>query len=226
MIRNRQQNATNQRRNVGGATVTTDVKCHDDKNPVCYLKSLFAMTITGSKYANQKFGPSRVVKPRSEDIDAYDIELVRAVRNSDVDKLKSLAESGISLNACNRFGESITHMACRRGDYKIVKYLVEDANVRLDCSDDYGRLPLHDALWTSQPNLDVLDVLIRHCPPNLLLAEDVRGSTPFDYARCEHLPKWTAFLQERRQLLELRIALFQKIDAYSVNDTSLYQSTV
>lgn len=234
MIRSHQQIGSNQRRNVAGTSSTsschnrktTDVKCHDDKHPVNYLKSLYAVTTTGVEYANQKFGPSQFEKPRVEDIDAYDNEVIQAVRASDVIKLRFLAESGKSLNAMNRFGESIFHMACRRGDFKVVRYLVEEANVRMDCRDDYGRLPLHDALWTSQPNFDVLDILIRHCPPNLLLAEDVRGHTPFDYARSEHLQKWTSFLQERRQLLELRIALFQKIQAYSANETSLYQSAV
>jgi ankyrin repeat protein len=235
MIRSRQHNTTSgsPKKNVAGMNASTsqgrksgEAKCSDEKHPVCYLKSLFALTTTGTKYDNQKFGPSRFERPRSEEIDAYDIELVQAVRSSDVAKLKSISESGKTLNACNRFGESIIHMACRRGDSKVVKYLVEEANVRMDCCDDYGRTPLHDACWTSHPNFDVLDILIRHCPPNLLLAEDVRGHTPFDYARSEHLHKWTAFLQERRQLLELRIALFQKITAYSSSETILYQSAI
>jgi ankyrin repeat protein len=233
MIRIRQESGTtSHRRNstsAGSSTSTTttdvhnrkmfDVQCINGEHPVNYLKSLFTMV---TACTNQ----NRLEKPKVEDIDAYDMEVVRAVRAGDVNKLKTLAESGKTLNACNRFGESILHMACRRGDIKIVRYLVEEANVRTDSTDDYGRLPLHDALWTSQPNIDVLDILIRHCPPNLLLAEDIRGHTPFDYARSEHLPKWTSFLQERRQLLELRIALFQKINAYSLPDNRIYQSGV
>ena len=50
------------------------------------------------------------------------------------------------MSACNRFSESIVHIACRRSDYEVVEYIVKNGG---DCCivDDYGRTPLHDACW-------------------------------------------------------------------------------
>jgi Ankyrin repeats (3 copies) len=187
----------------------------EDVSPVCFLEEIFMSTQEGQIIVshirnNQKAGANACIvfaKPRQEDIDAYDNDVIRAVRSGDVPKLRQLHTSGKSLNACNQFGESLLHMACRRGNIKVVEYLVHEAAVRLDCRDDYGRTPLHDACWTSTPNYDVMDCLLRRCSPALLLLEDVRGHTPFHYARTEHRPKWTTFLQERRQMLSLRISL-------------------
>ena len=77
---------------------------------------------------------------------------------------------------------------------KIVSFLICDVKVRTDRCDDFGRNPFHDALWTSSPCLEVVDLLIDHADPALLLAEDVRGNTPFQYARKEHTSQWINFL--------------------------------
>ena len=45
------------------------------------------------------------------DGESYDVEIVLAIRQSNIDKLRDLAAHK-SLNACNRFGESLLHMAC------------------------------------------------------------------------------------------------------------------
>ena len=107
----------------------------------------------------------------------------------------------MSMNACNTFGESLLHMACRRGDVSIVRLLVNEFKVRVEVRDDYGRTPLHDACWTTTPNFEVMDVLMGAVEARLLLAEDVRGHTPFDYARREHWDKWIRFLEERKAKL-------------------------
>lgn len=140
-------------------------------------------------------------KPPEEDIAAYDIESVRAVRASNLERLRELWQNGKSLDACNPFGESLLHMACRRGDYKVVHFMVCEVKVRTDRCDDFGRNPFHDALWTSSPNPELLDLLIDHIEPAMLMAEDVRGNAPFAYARREHQTKWIAFLEERREKL-------------------------
>jgi hypothetical protein len=43
-----------------------------------------------------------------------------------------------------------------------------------------------------------MDLLLEHVDPSMLLAEDVRGNTPFAYARREHDAKWIEFLEQRR----------------------------
>jgi len=109
------------------------------------------------------------------------------------------------MNACNQFGESALHMACRRGYAKIVDFLLREVKVRTDRCDDFGRNPFHDALWTSVPNFDVVDLLIEYADPQLLLLEDVRGNTPFAYARSDHSQQWITFLEERQDKLRNRI---------------------
>jgi hypothetical protein len=141
-------------------------------------------------------------KPSDADIAAYDLEAVQAVRASNVDRLRQLWVEGKSMNACNQFGESLLHMACRRADLPTVKFLILEAKVRTDRCDDFGRNPFHDALWTSKPNFEVVEVLIGAAHPRLLLATDVRGNPPFAYARSEHNAKWVNFLETHRERLQ------------------------
>lgn len=137
-------------------------------------------------------------KPPEEDIAAYDLETVKAIRSNNLDKLRELWRSGKSMDACNQFGESVLHMACRRGYSKMVEFLLCEVKVRSERCDDFGRNPFHDALWTSTPNFDVVDLLIDYADPSLLLSEDVRGNHPFAYARSDHSERWIDFLEKRR----------------------------
>jgi ankyrin repeat protein len=170
----------------------------DELSPVAYLRMLF-----GSACLNS--APKSFLKPKEEEIAAYDLETVRAIRSHDVTRLRQLYAEGRNLNACNQFGESLLHMACRRGDLEIVSFMIREAKVRVDISDDFGRNPFHDACWTSTPNFEVMDVLIEVADPVMLISEDVRGSTPFDYARREHYKKWVKYLEERKDILEIKI---------------------
>ena len=140
-------------------------------------------------------------KPPEEDVAAYDLETVKAIRANNLDQLRKLWCSGKSMDACNQFGESVLHMACRRGYAKIVEFLLCEVKVRSDRCDDFGRNPFHDALWTSTPNFEVVDLLIDCADPALLLSEDVRGNHPFAYARSDHSEKWIEFLEKRKEKL-------------------------
>ena len=87
------------------------------------------------------------------------MEFVAAVRGSDVKRLRQLALEGRHMNACNKYGESIVHMACRRGDLEVLTFLVSTGAI-LDVADDFGRTPLHDACWTPEPRFDVVTFLL------------------------------------------------------------------
>ncbi|CAB9519261.1 ANK [Seminavis robusta] len=130
--------------------------------------------------------------------DIYDMELSRAVRMCDLDKMRELHNAGKSFDACNRFGESLLHMACRRGDARVVKFLIEEAKVQVDVTDDFGRTVLHDACWTGSVHTDVMDVLITAVPPEFWVTEDKRGHTPFDYAPRKDWGPWLRYLRSKQ----------------------------
>jgi Ankyrin repeats (3 copies) len=162
-------------------------------SPALYLKALFM------KSCPHIMLPLRVdsndfVTPT----EIYDMEVSRAVRTCDLDRMRQLLKEGKSFDACNKFGESLIHMACRRGDVRVVKFLIEEAHVRLDVRDDFGRTILHDACWTGQPHFDVMDVLIQAVPPDFWVLEDKRGHVPFDYVRRQHWGPWLRYLRSRR----------------------------
>lgn len=143
----------------------------------------------------------RFQPPTEEMIDAYNNEILKSVRNNDIAKVRQMhADGKLKVNCCNKFGESILHLACRRSYTDMVEFLIRDAKLEMNIRDDYKRTILHDALWTPEPNFELVDMLIREVPEYLLM-EDVRGCTPLDYARREHWGKWLRFLWERRDIL-------------------------
>jgi ankyrin repeat protein len=140
------------------------------------------------------------LKPTEEMISAYKVELINVFRENDIEKCRELHKDGQSFQCCNRFGESLIHMACRRGWTDLVKFLVLEAGCSLLVQDDYGRTPFHDACWTPEPNFKLVEFLMEQVP-ELLSVTDVRGHTPFSYVRKTHWTVWRQFLEGRRSLL-------------------------
>lgn len=138
-------------------------------------------------------------KPTDVQISTYG-EMVNFARRNDLDAMKQFhSEHNISLACSNQFNESLIHLACRRGYVDMVKFLIQEAGVSLRVCDDYGRTPLHDACWTTQPNVELMELLLSKCP-DLLLVSDKRGHCPFDYARAENHGTWVKFLRERQHI--------------------------
>mmetsp|Transcript_14832 Transcript_14832/g.18092 ORF Transcript_14832/g.18092 Transcript_14832/m.18092 type:complete len:271 (-) Transcript_14832:127-939(-) len=137
-------------------------------------------------------------------IEAYDNEVVKAVREQDVSILREFLKDGKQLQCCNRFGESLIHMACRRGQTEVVRFLIKEANVTLRVKDDLGRTPMHDACWTVVPNFELMELILHH-EPDLMLIKDVRGHSPFSYARQDHWKDWRDFLTHHKNSLRLNI---------------------
>jgi len=169
-------------------------------SPVAFLRALLK-NVSKQSPQGQSYDGLYFTKPSEEEIASYDLDVVDAIRARDIDKLRAFHKEGKSMNACNRFGESLLHMCCRRGDTELVKFLVEEIGVRINIKDDYGRTPLHDACWTPTPNFEIMDVILKATDTSMLLAADVRGHTPFDYARKEHWGAWLKFFNDKRELL-------------------------
>merc|ERR1740138_1369274 len=144
-------------------------------------------------------------------IEEYGTEIVTAVRSNDVHRARQLYQNGtFQYNTCNRFGESILHIACRRGHLGMVQFLIEEVGLKVDTiRDDYHRTPLHDAFWTHTANYDVVE---------LLLLPDKRGFTPLAYARAEHHQNWLRFLWERKSILRTTKPNASMIHDESSND--------
>jgi hypothetical protein len=105
---------------------------------------------------------------------------------------------------CNKFGESLLHLACRRGRTEIARFLIEELTMSprqsLAIRDDCFKTPLHDACWTPTPNFELVELILKHAPEQILM-EDIRGNTPFDYVRREDYPLWLKFLWDRKSML-------------------------
>lgn len=160
-----------------------------------------------------------------EHIAAYDQVVVKAVKDRNIAALREMHQNGRTLQCSNRFGESLIHMACRRGLTDIVRFFVKEAEVSLRVKDDFGRTPLHDACWSSTPNFPLLELLIEH-DPDLLLVNDVRGHSPFSYARRNHWNEWTQFLNERRKLLKLRTFVDASDDVDETNPVPTIETKI
>lgn len=138
----------------------------------------------------------------SEDqIAAYDMKVLTAARENDLKTLKELYEAGQTMDCCNRFGESLLHLACRRGFTEVGNFLLLEAKLDVRISDDCGRNPFHDICWNPKVEVELAELVLQR-DPTLLLIGDKRGHTPFDYARPEDWRTWREFLFERRFLLE------------------------
>lgn len=135
-------------------------------------------------------------KPTAEQVAAYSMDLVRAVRDSNIPQILQFRDSGHQLDACNRFGESVMHMACRRNSPEVVKLLL-DEQLRVNRCDDFGRTPLHDACWSDKPGTQVAELLLNQ-DRSLVVVCDGRKSLPLSYVHRDHWGAWCNFLNAHK----------------------------
>lgn len=180
------------------------VAAHTKKGPIHFLSSL--VRSHGIEFVTQ---PSLLIRnyfieATEDDLASYSADVINAIRSRNVKALREFHRSGRSLQCCNRFGESLIHMACRRGFTDVVSFLLKEAGVSLRVRDDYGRTPMHDACWTAEPNFELMGLIIE-AEPQLLFISDKRGHSPLDYARRDHWEKWISFLEENKRNILLKL---------------------
>lgn len=141
------------------------------------------------------------IRPSAEEIAAYGLDIIDAVRKKNIEQLRTYHKNGRPLQCSNQFGESILHLACRKGLLEVVDFLVVEAKVSLWRKDDFGRTCLHDACWASEPNFKLLDILLDSCP-DLLFISDARAHTPLNYVRRNHWDDYNKYLKEKAPSLK------------------------
>jgi len=182
--------------------------CPLDTNPEVYVKQLFESSLgftvaerptleLSLSNSDKYFFPALT----EDNLNGYEMDIITAIRDEDLVTLRALHSAGRSMSCSNRFGESLIHMACRRGFTSIVKFLVEEAGVPIRITDDGGRTPLHDTLWNRDCQYEIFNMLVER-DPALLLVSDKRGHTPFAYARKEHWNNWLVHLSARKDGLK------------------------
>lgn len=134
--------------------------------------------------------------PTPQQLNDYDVAIIRSIRSSNLDDLRVMVKSGKCMSACNRFSESIVHLASRSAEFHILDFIIRNGG---DTSvvDDYGRTPLHDACWRPEPRFDVVTLLL-DTNVDLIRVVDVRGSSPLNYVRKEHWLQWCAFIYHQK----------------------------
>ena len=138
-----------------------------------------------SAYCNQ---------PTKHQLASYGSAILQAVKHNKVEDFRRMLEAGLSPNACNQHGESLLHMVCRHGKVDLFRVLVA-FDVDIQQTDDYGRTPLHDACWASQPSFEIAKWLLER-DPALLFLFDARGSLPLSYVMKSLWGEWNCFMEE------------------------------
>jgi len=67
--------------------------------------------------------------------------------------------------------------------------------VNLQVADDYGKTPLHDAFWASDPAYDVVNTLLK-IDYTMLFMKDRRGHLPLSYVHVEDWNDWKTWVNE------------------------------
>lgn len=158
-------------------------------------------------YSYQHIEQAFQVLPK--DLEAWNFEVLGAVRKGDVEQLRLLHQQGINLQCSNQFGETLLHLACRKTLISVVKFFIDEVGIPVNIHDDTGRTPLHDAFWTPEPNEELIDVMLMQCP-EMLLVRDKRGHSPLQYSRQAHWDTWNAYLQARKETLKFNKLAFKQ----------------
>jgi Ankyrin repeats (3 copies) len=167
-------------------------------NPDEFLSVLLAMKGRSLEYTPaENLMASGYFTPITEDyLQGYTKEMVQAVRSDDVATLRRIYKRSCKSLLCgSKFGDSILHLACRRGSANVVEYLIVELGVSPKVVCDLGRTLFHDALWTTQPNTRILSILLKTCP-ELLFVTDHRGATALSYAPKQHWSSLCRFLAQ------------------------------
>ena len=192
---------------------TTAVRSLADVHPNEFLwKFLQAKKLNPRKVSYREM-KGYFLELTNERVAGYDMELVRAVRNEDMEMLEEMSHDR-NLECCNKFGESIVHTVCRRCSVDMLEFLLrKNVDIRVAC--EMGRNPLHDTCWTTEINFDVVKKLLEVCPDFLYICDN-RNLTPLSYISSKgQWLEWNNFLLKNQHLLLPKHIRFESLHATS-----------
>ncbi|MGL9779895.1 MAG: ankyrin repeat domain-containing protein, partial [Wolbachia sp.] len=94
-----------------------------------------------------------VMSDSNTDINA---ELFNAVKNGEIDKVKSLISDGADVNATDQDGWTPLHLAAENGHKEVVEALLKVEGINVNATDQDGWTPLH---WT---RIDEIKTLLQN----------------------------------------------------------------
>lgn len=128
-------------------------------------------------------------------------EIQIAIESKDLERLRNLWKSGISMNSCNDIGETVAHLVCGQGSLEQLAFLVTEAQVSLRVRDNTKATVLHKIAWSSQFD-PAMVMIVLNASPELLWAPDWRGLIPLEYLTAKSMGAWCNLLQEKKQAIQ------------------------
>jgi hypothetical protein len=182
------------------ATLQELASCSTGVSPEDHLLSILKERGYAGWVVESSDARKLVAQPSQRQIDQYDMEVGLAIRSGDLATLERLVkEEGRQMDACNKFGESLIHLACRRGAPELLRFLLAHGG-SLSACDDLGRSPLHDLCWCPHPRWELVKVFLERDEARLFITADKRGWTPLKYVRRAHWPVWRAFFDSVKDI--------------------------
>lgn len=198
--------------------INKSTNSQDSNSPANYFKEEIAKGLVPEGFAfPESFWKTYFLPITQERIDGYTHEAVGAIRSLDVATLRKIAEErgDSAMDACSRQGESLLHVACRRGNEEVFRFLVEEAEASIKVRDDWNKTTLHDLCWGYKAGHIAQFELVRIAvsgAPELLFAKDKRGFLALQYVPKDAWADWCRFLMKEKNFLRahIRVMMSQK----------------
>jgi ankyrin repeat protein len=126
---------------------------------------------------------------------SYGVRLLELIDQANEEGFESCLLAGIHSNPCDEYGASALHRVCRQGHVSLLEILLDNDCV-VQCADDFGRTPLHEACRCDRLCLSLVETLMMQ-DLHLLYMADTSGRLPLEYIKPEHWYDWMLFLEPR-----------------------------
>lgn len=126
---------------------------------------------------------------------SYQNYFLQCIRTRQTAAVEAMLKAGLSPNPlqCSS-GESVLHLVCRAGNWQMLQLLLAHG-ASVQTVNDFGRSPLHDAVWTTYPSFATVELLLDQ-DVRLLHVTDWRGALPLAYVPRHQWVAWGHFLEQ------------------------------